>query len=474
MAAIMFATSCSKDDDTSVEKQNIDNQNTIESPDDVVSIPFSIKVNTGKSLTKSLSYDQSFINFVGVDQKMIISCLSNGYSDVSGELGLAKDGEWYYFSGDILCNKAHVDALTNGDITLTGTYGTALSKPASSNVSLDELRQNCAHQYKTEFTFKSENIFLTDQNAYLEITMSPLQRVLEVNGEKCTLDKTSGNVWVAVPSNKALSVGSFLSKDAEDVLPGKIFTINRANCVDLGSQYSWRKSVLWVDHNIGASTPDGYGDYYAWGETEPYYSSLNPLIWKKNGGYYNWYTYKYAIDDQVSITKYCEVSDFGYNGFEDNLTELGKYKINENEEPIDDDVAHVTNDQWSMPDYEELYFLQSECYWVWVDNYNESGKSGYIVYKNQGSEGGSVVYSGGTVVSGYSINDTPHIFLPIAGYFDDEDFTSTSGCYWSSSNYRSSPSNSYCLILSANNVNYNNRHRYYGYSVRAVRRSNNN
>ena len=33
--------------------------------------------------------------------------------------------------------------------------------------------------------------------------------------------------------------------------------------VDLGL------SVKWATCNVGATTPEGYGDYFAWGETEP-------------------------------------------------------------------------------------------------------------------------------------------------------------------------------------------------------------
>ena len=36
--------------------------------------------------------------------------------------------------------------------------------------------------------------------------------------------------------------------------------------VDLGL------SVLWASCNLGASSPEEYGDYYAWGEVIPYYS----------------------------------------------------------------------------------------------------------------------------------------------------------------------------------------------------------
>ena len=62
--------------------------------------------------------------------------------------------------------------------------------------------------------------------------------------------------------------------------------------VDLGLP----SGLKWASFNLGASSPEEYGDYYAWGETEPYYSSQDPLIWKegKYVGYY-WPSYKWCM-----------------------------------------------------------------------------------------------------------------------------------------------------------------------------------
>ena len=38
--------------------------------------------------------------------------------------------------------------------------------------------------------------------------------------------------------------------------------------VDLGLP----SGLKWATCNVGATTPEGYGDYFAWGETEPYYT----------------------------------------------------------------------------------------------------------------------------------------------------------------------------------------------------------
>lgn len=86
---------------------------------------------------------------------------------------------------------------------------------------------------------------------------------------------------------------------------------SKDDCVDLGL------SVKWTTCNVGATSPEDYGDYFAWGETEPYYEpdyaqSSSP-VWKsgKSEGY-SWPSYKYCEGSFMSITKYCDKSEFGY------------------------------------------------------------------------------------------------------------------------------------------------------------------
>ena len=80
------------------------------------------------------------------------------------------------------------------------------------------------------------------------------------------------------------------------------------NWVDLGL------SILWAAYNVGASSPDEYGDYFAWGETY----TKNDYSWSnyshREQSDYNhdhesegndcWcWTYKY-IGDEISGTSY--------------------------------------------------------------------------------------------------------------------------------------------------------------------------
>ena len=68
--------------------------------------------------------------------------------------------------------------------------------------------------------------------------------------------------------------------------------------VDLGLP----SGLLWANCNLGATSPEEYGDYYAWGETRP-------------KEVYSWSAYKYctvdAEGDLLTLTKYNFSADYG-------------------------------------------------------------------------------------------------------------------------------------------------------------------
>ena len=103
--------------------------------------------------------------------------------------------------------------------------------------------------------------------------------------------------------------------------------------VDLGL------SVKWAGYNIGASAPEQFGGFYAWGETEEKDKYLNDN--------YKWY--KDGRTD--AIVKYC-FDDFGFEGFKD-----GKRVLDP-----EDDVAHVQwGGSWRMPTHKEWLELLTKC-----------------------------------------------------------------------------------------------------------------
>ena len=119
-------------------------------------------------------------------------------------------------------------------------------------------------------------------------------------------------------------------------------------------------SVKWAKCNLGAEKPEGYGDYYAWGETEPYYSSQNPLTWKdgKSAGYI-WASYRWCNGAYDKLTRYCPEGKANYwDGTDtpDNKTEFADYNY------ADDAARARLGGKWRMPTDAEWTELRTKCY----------------------------------------------------------------------------------------------------------------
>ena len=181
---------------------------------------------------------------------------------------------------------------------------------------------------------------------------------------------------------------------------------------------------LWATCNVGASSPTDYGDYFAWGETEPKST-------------YNWSTYKYANGDYNKLTKYCNKANYGDNGFTDTFTVLL---------PEDDAATANWGTGWHLPTKADLEELKDNCTVTWTV---QNGVNGRLFTASNGN----------------------NIFLPAAGYRDYDELCSVGayGYYWSSSLNTGDP---FCAWSSFLNMSifdmYENYLRAKGFTVRPV------
>ena len=186
--------------------------------------------------------------------------------------------------------------------------------------------------------------------------------------------------------------------------------------VDLGLP----SGTKWATMNVGANSPEEYGDYFAWGETEPKETS------------YDWSTYKFY--DSNYMTKY---------NTDDNKATLD----------ISDDAAYVNwGISWCMPTKAELTELVNEDYTVctWI---TQNGVNGWKVTSK---------INGNT------------IFLPAAGVRRDRILGNVGGYgyYWSSSLSMAAGSgaaNSLTFYSDGGGTG-TNYYRYFGLPVRPVLR----
>lgn len=209
------------------------------------------------------------------------------------------------------------------------------------------------------------------------------------------------------------------------------------NVVDLGLP----SGNLWATCNVGASNPWGYGNYYAWGETET----------KSVFGYT---TYKYWDSSNKTYTKYLNASS--------------------SLEALDDVATILFGSAYSIPTIADWDELANECCWIWTYDYDGQGIAGYIIYKAKLDEDKGVCPD--IRSKSYSLSDV-HIFLPAAGRKlyngpdDKPDDEGRKGCYWSNSLYNNSEAYG-CLFVVGTVYTYTNiYYRPSGNTIRPIRRT---
>ena len=216
------------------------------------------------------------------------------------------------------------------------------------------------------------------------------------------------------------------------------YSVATPEAIDLGL------SVKWASFNLGASSPEEYGDYYAWGEIETYYEdgyaqSESP-VWKsgKSSGYY-WSSYKWCRleSPQLYFTKYCLDPEKGLNGYVDSHLKLL---------PEDDAAQIKLGGKWRMPTIGEMKELIEMCTW----------------------ERSSMNGIGGRRVTGPNGNS---IFLPAAGFRRSTQlyYLGQDGEYWTSSLLEESVSvRAYSLYFGYYLMDWEIEDRNVGLSIRPV------
>lgn len=207
--------------------------------------------------------------------------------------------------------------------------------------------------------------------------------------------------------------------------------------VDLGLP----SGLKWATMNVGATTPEDCGQYFAWGETTGYGRDTS------DGRSFNWASYKMCSNgDWTGITKYTfadgQTSGIWYNN--------GNF-VGDNKTTLDpeDDAAHVNwGGDWRMPTKAEQDELRNtdNCFWRWT---TKNGVKGYeVTSKKNGNS----------------------IFLPVSGdRLDSSLYVAGSyGFYWSSSRAARSYRACYLEFDSSSVVGMYASDRCDGYTVRAV------
>ena len=219
-------------------------------------------------------------------------------------------------------------------------------------------------------------------------------------------ENTTYYVRAYVETNFGIVYGEEKSFTTEDE------SINGHAYVDLGLP----SGLLWATCNVGANSPEEYGNHYAWGETEP----------APNNNY---------TEDNCST--------FGLSIFQ--LQSQGYIDVYGNLSPSYDAATANWGGSWRMPTRAEQEELLNNCTWTWT---TQSGVNGYKVT---------------------GPNDN-YIFLPAAGWRDGSSHNSAGeyGSYWGSTPKESSTNASSGLDFTSFYQGVNSYFRDGGQSVRPV------
>ena len=296
-----------------------------------------------------------------------------------------------------------------GDLNLTFSHGTSVLKLTLSNDAFKGAKVTditvkagaAVVATATEtFTGDNENGSVT---AYLAIQPAALENV--------TIHATcNGNTYTNTLGNN-------------NIVAGKIYQVNKTlpyAYVDLGLP----SGIKWASFNVGATSPEGYGDYFAWGETSAKNDFNNDTYAHFKGNYPN------------QITEYCNNNYYGYEGYTDTKTVLDS----------DDDAATANwGNYWRMPTSTEMKELLDNCT---LTKATINNMSGYKVTSNSGKS----------------------IFLPAAGFKDSLGFyeINISGCYWASTLYTDDCFFADIMVCSSEDMGIYSSDRTWGLSVRPV------
>ena len=189
--------------------------------------------------------------------------------------------------------------------------------------------------------------------------------------------------------------------------------------VDLGLP----SGILWADRNLGAASPEAYGDYYAWAETSTKTA-------------YSWTTYTYGTST-TTLTKYCNSASNGLNAYTDALTTL---------QPADDAATAILGNGSRTPTQAEWQELIDNIPGIWT---TRSGIQGVLFTATNGNS----------------------IFLPAAGQYTESDLqhATATASYWSATLYGSYPYGAYATTFSSTStlIGWDNRKN--GHTIRAVK-----
>jgi len=242
-AALMLATSCSKDDsENNVEPQPVNTEVVNNATPLVVekTYPITVKATKKTSVSKISLGDNGTDECFEIGDKLVLTWGADG--SVELELIDGAGSTSATFSGEIpeSANGQSITAHIGSPITAASRLGYA---------SLTAAVHNCCYLVSNDFTYTAGEdiapLTLDDQNSYLHFQLAETQTKFDLNIDGNTFtfsDFSNHEIWIAVPGGKTIK-GNMISTGGKELESAKVYTVDRTDVVDLGL------SVLWCTSN---------------------------------------------------------------------------------------------------------------------------------------------------------------------------------------------------------------------------------
>ena len=279
-------------------------------------------------------------------------------------------------SGDNFLFHSHAGVLR---LQFTSEVGATVGSITVAGVGNDVLAGTMVYPYGYHYNFNDVMPYTVEDGVTLQSTPTVFNIILLENA-------LSNGFTVTLKAVDGSELQSFTAPEGNTIMAENIVIMPELAVTGTGGgggethayvDLGLPSGLLWATCNVGADTPEDYGDYFAWGETQP-------------KSVYNWDTYQYY--DGNNLTKYT-----GSDGLATLL-------------PEDDAATANWGNGWRMPTQTEWQEL--------LDNTTSTLTTQNGVYGRL-----------------FTASNGNSIFLPAAGWRRNSslDYAGSYGYYWSSS-----------------------------------------
>ncbi len=330
----------------------------------------------GSTTVESASVDPSSVT-IQLDEEKVLTLVT---VPADAEVTIYWESANQYIANVQMISKmqAKVKGISVGETTVTvhagdktATCQVKVEDASGTNIPVEsvtlnehELSMNVNTQFQLVATVLPENA--TNKEVVWSSNVQSSKLYIDVNGMLTALQACEATITVRCKAN------AYIYDTCHVVVTGSSSGGSDEEVVDLGLP----SGLKWRSMNVGASKPEDYGNYYAWGETTTKSS-------------YSWSNYKYSSSDIYG----------------DGVGKSGKKVLI----PEDDAATANLGNGWRTPKNSEWKELINNCTWKWT---TRNGVNGMLLTGPNGKS----------------------IFLPAAGYYrpnlTDRGYY---GSYWSSS-----------------------------------------